>query len=80
MTDEETKARARDEHLIAAMAVVLTSGYAIERDSGRAARLDRVGDAYGVLTLEPGPGVRPVREIFDDVHEAIRYYLDACEG
>ncbi len=78
MTSDATKAR--DEHLIAAMAVILTSGYAIENHRGDA-RIEREDGQFRVLTLEhPDRGLaRPIREHFDDVNEAIRYYLDACD-
>ncbi len=78
--------QARDEHLIAAMSVVLASGYAIENQAGDA-RIERLVDGQtSVLTLErskPGyvvPIPRPTREHFDDVREAVRYYLDAVDG
>jgi hypothetical protein len=78
--------KARDAHLIASMAVVLTSGFAIENGRG-IARIERDGDGYRVLTLEQRDpddtasfwSTRLVREHFDDLNEAIRYYLDACD-
>lgn len=78
MTDA---AKARDEHLIAAIAVVLTSGFFVENARGDA-RLDREGDQFRVLTIERDPDnfIRPVNECFEDMHEAIRYYLDRCES
>jgi hypothetical protein len=82
MTTEAVKAR--DEQLIAAMTVTLTSGYAIENARGDA-RLECVGPQFSVLKLERQEGIvgatplRPVREMFDDVREAVRYYLDACD-
>lgn len=77
MSTEST--RIRDEHLIAAMAVVLTSGLVIENERGDA-RIERAADGqFHVLTLERVGTLRPVKELFDDVREAIRFYLDANE-
>lgn len=82
MTDEASKAR--DAHLVAAMAVTVTSGYAIENARGDA-RLERFGEQFSVLRLERNESVvghaplRPVRELFDDVAEAVRWYLDTCD-
>jgi len=70
--------RARDEHLVAAMAVVLTSGFAVENKAGTA-RIERNDDdEFRVLTIEDD-GLRPMPERFDEVTEAIRYYLDTCD-
>lgn len=77
MADDDAE-RARDEHLIAAIAVVLTSGYAVENSRGDA-RIERIDGEFQVLTLEQAGSLRPVRDQFEDVHEAVRYYLDACD-
>lgn len=77
MSNEAKKAR--DEQLIASIAVVLTSGFAIESSQGDA-RIERIGELCDVLTLQRHDALRPIREHFDDLHEAIRYYLDHCEG
>lgn len=70
--------KARDAQLVAAIAVVVTSGFAVENARGDA-RVERIDDAYHVLTLERVGSLRPVRDQFDDAHEAVRYYLDACD-
>jgi hypothetical protein len=79
MTDPQ--ARARDEQLIAAMTVVLTAGHTIQDAEGELRVIAAPEGLYLVTNMDEEPKADYlVREEFDDVHAAVRYYLDLCDG
>lgn len=77
MTDEIAKAR--DEQLMASMAVVLTLGHGIEAMS-QDIRIVPTNGQFVVQTLgrDFGQGV-PLVEAFTDVRSAVAHYLDLCD-
>ena len=76
MTHEATKAR--EEHLVAAIVVVLVAGHVVENNLIQVYRTKEgrfvvkiKGEDFGILTERD--------DIFDDGHTAAAYYLDLCD-
>jgi len=74
MTSEAAKAR--DEHLIAALVVVLVAGHAIERED---VRLYREDNGRFVVRIRVDQFTYNI-EFFDEAHDAAALYLDLCEA
>lgn len=68
--------KALDEHLMAALCVVLSSGHTIENTSG-AIRLFEDEGRY-VVRMD-GPVDAVAVDEFDDVRSAVAFYLDLCD-
>ena len=75
-TNSDLIARAHEEHLMAALAVVLThpAGFGIELFA--TLWLDRVEDGRFRIAEYDKDHKMTSEELFDDVREAIGYYLD----
>lgn len=74
MSDDEIKTR--DEHLMAALCVALSSGYTVEDVSG-ALRIYEDDGRYIVRVDHVATDIRI--EEFDDVRSAVAFYLDLCD-
>lgn len=76
-TNSDIVQRAHEEHLMAAFAVVLThpAGFGIELDADL--WIDRVEDGrFRVSRNDLRKNQMTSEELFDDVREAVSYYLD----
>jgi len=75
-TESDLITRVHEEHLMAAFAVVLThpAGYGIELFADL--WLDRLEDGRFRVSQHDAKGTMTSEELFDDVREAISFYLD----
>jgi hypothetical protein len=71
VTDD--KAKARDEHMISALAVVLVSGFSVESEDG-SIRVEHRADAGFVVKIQGD--IRDHDEAFEQVRDAVNYFLD----
>ena len=75
-TDSDLIARVHEEHLMAAFAVVLTHPACFGIELFADLWIDRLEDGRFRVSRHDESGKMTSEELFDDVREAVSYYLD----